>query len=98
MQDATRRQLARRDAVERRSNEASRREREVRDLGEVVEIQLRTRDATVQRTEQLAGELLSRLTRDQGVSMEQALLLCGNAVSRTEGLRLRRQYERSAAP
>lgn len=71
-----------------------RQNRELVDLGEQVEIALRTRDATIQRTERRAGELLSRLTRD--LSMERALELAGNAVSRADGLRLRRRYERSA--
>ena len=71
-----------------------RRNRELSDLVEQVEIAIRTRDATIQRTERRAGELLSRLTRDYGLSMERALELAGDAVSRADGLRLRRQYER----
>ncbi|GEP32268.1 hypothetical protein NSZ01_00360 [Nocardioides szechwanensis] len=89
-----RRQLARRAASENRTNEILRRSREVNDLGEQVEIALRTRDATIQRTERRAGELLSRLTRDYGLQMERALERCGGEVSRTEGNRLRRQFER----
>jgi len=89
-----RRQLARRAASENRTNELLRRSREVSDLGEQVEIALRTRDATIQRTERRAGELLSMLTRDYGLSMERALELAGDAVSRADGLRLRREYER----
>ena len=73
-----------------------RRNRELSDLGEQIEIALRTRDATIQRTERRAGELLSRLTRDYGLSMERAVERCGGEVSRTEGQRLRRQFERSA--
>ncbi|WP_248581617.1 hypothetical protein [Nocardioides sp. InS609-2] len=73
-----------------------RRNRELSDLGEQVEIAVRTRDATIQRTERRAGELLSRLTRDYGLSMERALELAGGAVSRADGLRLRRGSERSA--
>ena len=92
--DSVRRQLARRALNEKRANDAMRRNRELVDLGEQVEIALRTRDATIQRTERRAGELLSRLTRDHGLSMERALELAGDAVSRADGLRLRRQYER----
>lgn len=91
---SVRRQLARRAASENRTNEILRRSREVNDLGEQIEIALRTRDATNQRTERRAGELLSRLTREYGLSMERALERCGGEVSRTEGQRLRRQYER----
>ena len=94
--ESVRRQLARRAASENRTTEILRRNRELVDLGEQVEIALRTRDATIQRTERRAGELLSRLTRDYGLSMERALELAGDAVSRADGLRLRRQYERSA--
>lgn len=94
--EAARRQLARRVATENRTTEILRRNRELVDLGEQIEIALRTRDATIQRTERLAGELLSGLTRDYGLSMERALELAGGAVSRADGLRLRRQYERSA--
>lgn len=98
MHDATRRQLARRTAVERRSNQASRRDREITALGESVEVQLRTRDAAVRRAEQMAGEALSVLTRCHGLSMETALAHCGHVVSRAEALRLRRAYERDSAP
>lgn len=71
-----------------------RRNRELSDLGEQVEIALRARDAIIQRTEHRAGALLSRLTRDYGLSMERALELAGDAVSRADGLRLRRRHER----
>ena len=91
---SVRRQLARRAASETRTNEILRRSREVSDLGEQIEIALRSRDATIQRTERRAGDLLSRLTRDYGLSMERALELGGDVVSRADGLRLRRQYER----
>ena len=94
--ESVRRQLVRRALDENRSHEIMRRNRELCDLGEQVEIALRTRDATIQRTEGLAGELLSRLTRDYGLSMDRALEMTGAAVSRADGLRLRRQYERSA--
>ena len=93
---SVRRQLARRAASENRTDEILRRSREVSDLGEQIEIALRTRDATIQRTERRAGELLSRLTRDYGLSMEFALDWSGQVVSRSEGLRLRRGYERLA--
>ena len=92
------RQLARRVASENRTNEILRRSREVNDLGEQIEIALRTRDATIQRTERRAGELLSRLTRDYSLSMERALERCGGVVSRPEAQRLRRQFERDAPP
>lgn len=92
--ESVRRQLVRRAISESRTNEGMRRNRELSDLGEQVEIALRTRDATIQRTERRAGELLSRLTRDYGLSMERALELAGGAVSRADGLRLRRRYER----
>lgn len=91
---SVRRQLARRTASENRINETLRQSREIADLGEQIEIALRTRDATIQRTERQAGELLSRLTRDYGLSMERALERCGGAVSRPEALRLRRKFER----
>lgn len=93
---SVRRQLARRRASENRTKETLRQSREIADHSEQIEIALRTRDATIQRTERRAGELLSRLTRDYGLSMERALELAGGAVSRPDGLRLRRQYERSA--
>lgn len=95
---SVRRQLARRAASENRSTEILRRNRELVDLGEQVEIALRTRDATIQRTERRAGELLSRLTRDYSLSMERALERCGGVVSRPEAQRLRRQFERDAPP
>jgi hypothetical protein len=81
---------------ENRTHDVMRRNREVCDLGEQVELALRTRDAAIQRTERRAGELLSKLTRDYGLSMERALEVAGDAVSRADGLRLRRKYERSA--
>ena len=87
--------MARRAASENRTNEVLRRNRELSDLGEQVAIALRTRDATIQRTEGRAGELLSRLTREYDLSMERALDWSGQVVSRSEGLRLRRRYERS---
>ena len=93
---SVRRQLARQAASENRTTEILRRSREVNDLGEQIEIALRTRDATNQRTERRAGELLSRLTREYGLSMECALDWSGQVVGRSEGLRLRRRYERSA--
>lgn len=92
--ESVRRQLVRRALNEKRTHEVMRRNRELIDLGEQVEISLRTRDATIQRTEHRAGELLSRLTRDYGLPMERALELAGDAVSRADGLRLRRRYER----
>ena len=92
--EAARRQLARRAASENRTTEILRRNRKLVDLGEQIEIALRTRDATIQRTERRAGELLSGLTRDYGLSMERALELGGDVVSRADALRLRRQYER----
>jgi len=92
--ESVRRQLVRRALNENHTHEVMRRNRELSDLGEQVEIALRTRDATIQRTERRAGELLSRLTRDYGLSMEHALELAGDAVSRADGLRLRRRYER----
>ena len=91
---SVRRQLARRAASENHTGEILRRSREVKDLGEQIEISLRTRDAAIRRTERRAGKLLSRLTRDYGLSMERALERCGGVVSRTEGSRLRRQFER----
>lgn len=97
MDDSTRRQLARRAAHERKTEEAAQRDRELTDLGDRVEIALRTRDATVWRTEQVAGELLSVLTRKHRLSMEEALLWCGGVVTRPEGLLLRREDERSPA-
>ena len=90
---SVRRQLARRSAIEKRTNETLQQSREIADLGEQIEIALRTRDATIQRTERRVGELLSRLTRDYGLSMERALEWCGHVATRSEGLRLRRQYE-----
>jgi len=97
MDDSTKRQLARRVAVERRADDACRRDREIAELGEAVEIQLRTRDAAVRRTEQKAGAALSALTRDHGLSMETGLGWCGHVVSRAEALRLRREYEQGLA-
>jgi len=96
MDDSIRRQLARRAVREWKAEVASQRERELADPGERVEIALRTRDATV-RIERVAGELLSVLTRKHRLSMEEALLWCGGVITRTEGLRLRREHEREPA-
>lgn len=71
--ESVRRQLVRRAISESRTHEVMRRNRELSDLGERVEIALRTRDVAIRRTERRAGELLSRVTRDYGLSTERAL-------------------------
>lgn len=95
MDDSIRRQLARRAARERKAEAAWQRDRELADFGERVEIAMRIRDATVLRTERIAGELLSMLTRQHRLSMKEALQWSGGVISRTEGLRLRREHEQS---
>ena len=94
MDSSVSQQLARRAAREQRAKNASQRERELVDLGERVEIALRTRDATVLRTERVAGEALSDLTRTHGLSMTDAVIWCGGFVTRCEALRIRREHER----
>ena len=88
-----RRQVARRSTLEQRIDEVARRENEMATLGEQIEVAVRTRDAAVARTECRAGELLTKLTREHSLSMEAALIWCGDVVTRAEGLRLRREHE-----
>ena len=93
MSQQTNRQQARRTVREmaaQRRNAREERERRVISLAAEVMVALGERDAAVTKTERRVGEALRDLTRQEGLSISEAVEWCGETVTVREASRLRR--------
>jgi hypothetical protein len=77
-----------REMAEKRRRERAERERRLIDLAERV-MSLWDRDAAVAETEKRAGAALRELTAVEGLSLNEAVEWCGEAVTEREATRLR---------
>ena len=87
------RQEARRaalDAQSRRRRERAAREKRLEDLVVRVLVAVRERDAAVADADRRAGEALREMTKDEGLSVREAVEWCGDEITTREAARLQR--------
>ncbi len=89
------RQQARR-ASARRREERAREEKRLRGQVETVLRAMWERDAYIAHQEQVAGAALLAMTRDEGLSLQEAVEWCGGELEVHEATRLRRLAEDTA--
>jgi hypothetical protein len=90
------RQEARRaalDAQSRRRRERAAREKRLEDLVVRVLVAVRERDAAVADADRRAGEALREMTKDEGLSVREAVEWCGDEITTREATRLQRLAE-----
>lgn len=93
-------QQARRAAMEvqaERRRAAAERERRLSERASRVVVAIFERAEVVTRTEREAGEVLHAMTAEDGLSLREAVELCGGKVSEREAGRLRQAYRRTLA-
>jgi hypothetical protein len=94
------RQEARRaalDAQSKRRQERAGREKRLEGLVVRVLVALRERDAAVSDAERRVGEALREMTREEGLSVREAVEWCGDDITTREATRLRRLVEDNGA-
>jgi hypothetical protein len=94
------RQEARRaalDAQSKRRRERAGREKRLEGLAVRVLVALRERDAAVSDAERRVGEALREMTKEEGLSVREAVEWCGDDITTREATRLRRLVEDSGA-
>jgi hypothetical protein len=85
------RQEARRaalDASSKRRRERAEREKRLQDLAVQVLVAIRERDAAMADADRRAGQALREMTKDDGLSVREAVEWCGKELSTREATRL----------
>jgi hypothetical protein len=94
------RQEARRAALDvqsQRRRERAEREKRLEELAVRVLVAVRERHAAVADAERRAGQALREMTKDEGLSVREAVEWCGKEITTREATRLRRHAEESGA-